>query len=187
MVSVGDTVLMKVLIVEDEALIGRSIVQGLVEEGHQADLVAQGEVAQRQAELIGYDAIVLDWNLPDIDGLSVLRALRSRGLHVPILMLTARGTTQERVLGLRSGADDYLVKPFDFSELLARLEALYRRSAGSIDDTSFGGVELDVRRRVLRRGAAEATLTPREYALSKELFARRRRALPLPSASQRVG
>lgn len=163
---------MKVLIVEDEAPIGRAIVQGLVEEGHQADLVGTGEAGKQQALLLAYDAIVLNWTLPDIDGLSVLRELRSRGLHVPILMLTARGTTQERVLGLRSGADDYLVKPFDFSELLARLEALYRRSAGALEDTSYGGVELDVRRRVLRCGLEEATLTPREYALSKELFAR---------------
>jgi DNA-binding response OmpR family regulator len=160
----------KILIVEDEESIGRAIVRGLVEEGHQADLVTRGETAKAQAEDIGYDAIVLDWALPDLDGLSVLRAWRERGLTVPVLMLTARGTTKERVAGLRTGADDYLVKPFDFAELLARLEALHRRTSGQLESAKLGSVELDGRRRTLKRARDEATLTPREFALAKELF-----------------
>jgi DNA-binding response OmpR family regulator len=120
---------------------------------------------------VAYDAVVLDWSLPDLDGLSVLRAWREAGLRVPVLLLTARGTVGERVAGLRAGADDYLVKPFAFDELLARLEALHRRAAGQLERAELDGCAVDGRRRCLvGPGGVEVPLTPREYALAAELF-----------------
>ncbi len=147
----------------------RLLKRGLDEEGHSADVCVDGAAALEQALSIGYDVIVLDWALPDRDGVSVLRDWRSRGLRTPVLMLTARGTTGEKVTALRAGADDYLVKPFDFEELVARLEALHRRGAGHESVTKLGSLQLDSRRRVLRTSAGELPLTAREYSLFLEL------------------
>ena len=161
---------MKVLLVEDDDSLGAVLQRGLTEEGHTVDWCTRGLVARDQAEQIDYDVIILDWSLPDLDGLHLLRDWRGRGLHVPVLMLTARGSVPERVMGLREGADDYVVKPFDFDELLARLEALFRRVEGALQTASVGSVSLDARRRVLRRDRDEQALTPREYGLAAELF-----------------
>jgi DNA-binding response OmpR family regulator len=135
------------------------------------DLCAYGNDALSQGAALGYDVVILDWMLPDLDGVSVLRAWRAAGLRTPVLMLTARGTVPERVQGLRAGADDYLTKPFDFEELLARLEALHRRADGSNAALTAGDVTLDPRRRALRRGEREVSLTAREFALASEFFA----------------
>ncbi len=116
-----------------------------------------------------HDVILLDWALPDVDGVTVLREWRARGLRAPVLLLTARGTTGEKVTGLRAGADDYLVKPFDFEELLARIEALGRRGAPA--EAPLGGAVLDPRRRALTRGGEAEPLTAREYALLQALSA----------------
>ncbi len=162
---------MKLLLVEDEERLVRVLAKGLREEGHQVDTCMRGDDAITQGGAIDYDAVILDWMLPDVDGLTVLRTWRSRGLRMPVLMLTARGAIAERVTGLRTGADDYMVKPFDFDELLARLEALRRRAIG---DTTrqVGDVELDARRRALICGHNEVGLTAREYALALALFER---------------
>lgn len=160
---------MKILVVEDEPKMARLIQRGLSEEGHQVDTCATGVAASAQAQSVEYDVIVLDWGLPDLDGVAVVRELRSRGLATPVLMLTARGSTGEKVVGLRAGADDYLVKPFDFDELLARLEALRRRSAAAHAPVTLADVLVDPRRRVLRRGEVEVSLTSREFALFEEL------------------
>jgi two-component system, OmpR family, response regulator len=160
----------KLLLVEDEAQMARLLQRGLSEEGHQVDVCARGEDALSQAANVSYDAIVLDWSLPDLDGVSVLRQWRESGLSTPVLMLTARGSTGEKVTGLRAGADDYLVKPFDFEELLARLEALARRGAGTSQTAQLGSVSLDAKRRCLARAGAEVTLTAREFALANELW-----------------
>jgi len=147
--------------------------RGLSEEGHQVDVCASGKEAEQQARSVPYDVVVLDWSLPDADGISVLRRWRDGGLATPVLMLTARGTVGERVIGLRAGADDYLVKPFDFEELLARLEALQRRAAGAAASTRrFHSAELDVPRRTLRGPKGETVLTAREFALAVEFFGR---------------
>jgi DNA-binding response OmpR family regulator len=150
----------------------RVLSRGLAEEGHQVDVCATGAEARTQALDIAYDVILLDWSLPDMDGVTVLRDWRSRGLRTPVLLLTARGSTGEKVTGLRSGADDYLVKPFEFQELLARIEALSRR-AGADQGATFGGITLDPRRRVLVRDDRSEPLTPREYALLSELATHR--------------
>ena len=161
---------MQLLLVEDEDRLAKVLIQGLREEGHQVDLCTSGEQAYQQARNIDYDAIILDWMLPDLDGVSVLRRWRDAGVRTPVLMLTARGSVGERVTGLKAGADDYLVKPFAFAELLARLEALHRRGAGQLDLFRAGSVTVDGRRRVLVGPDGELGLTPREYTLACELF-----------------
>ncbi len=161
---------MKILLVEDDATLAKAVSRGLREEGHLVDHCSRGEDARAQALAVSYDVVVLDWGLPDHDGLEMLRDLRARGLRTPVMMLTARNAVSERVLGLRSGADDYLGKPFEFDELLARLEAIARRSEGQLEPATCGGVTLDAARRTLRSGTKEVSLTPREYGLASELF-----------------
>jgi DNA-binding response OmpR family regulator len=159
---------MRILVVEDEAKLARLLVRGLTEAGHVVDACDKGEDAFTQAEAIRYDVVILDWSLPDADGVSVLRRWRERGMTSPVLMLTARGTVGERVTGLRAGADDYLPKPFDFTELLARLEALHRRGGGQ-QARHIGSVRIDAGRRVLCRNDREEALTGREFVLFMEL------------------
>ncbi len=163
---------MKLLVVEDEPKMARLLERGLREEGHVVDLCERGDVALDQALRVAYDVVLLDWSLPEMDGISVLRRWRERGLSTPVLVLTARGTVGERVTGLRAGADDYLVKPFDFEELVARIEALHRRGSGQDLARSIGPLTLDARRRVLVRGDEETSLTAREMALLTALLSR---------------
>ncbi len=161
---------MRLLVVEDDPKMARMLQRGLTEEGHQVDVCATATAATQQAIDVPYDVVLLDWGLPDGDGVSVVREWRQRGVQGSVLLLTARGSTGETVTGLRAGADDYLVKPFAFEELLARLEALDRRSAPADSaQQALGDVQLDVRRRVLRRADVEVTLTSREFALLMEL------------------
>lgn len=155
---------MKILLVEDDERMAKLVHRGLVEEGHQVDICQRGADAAAQAMTVRYDTVILDWGLPDVDGVSVLRKWRERGMTTPVLMLTARGTVGERVTGLRAGADDYLTKPFDFDELLARLDALRRRSSG-VALPSLGALVVDERRRAFVMDAKEETLTAREWQL----------------------
>lgn len=158
----------KILVVEDDAKLSRFLVRVFVEEGFAADACATGEEAIAQASAGIYDLIILDWMLPEVDGLSVCRALRQRGLTTPILMLTARGELRERVLGLEVGADDYLVKPFEVEELVARVRALVRRASG-FAKLVVGPLELDRISREVRLKGAPLELTAREYALLVDL------------------
>ncbi len=163
---------MRILVVEDDDRLVPLLQRGLGEEGHTVDACMCSADALGQAQTIAYDVILLDWMLPDGDGLSLLRAWRDRGVDTPVLMLTARGAVAERVLGLRTGADDYLVKPFDFAELLARIEVLVRRREGEVARLRVGDVTLDSRRRALVRGDREVALTAREFTLCALLFRR---------------
>jgi DNA-binding response OmpR family regulator len=165
---------MKLLLVEDEARMARLVQRGLREEGHDVDLCTDGAAAVQQALAVTYDVIILDWALPELDGVSALRRWREKGLHTPVLMLTARGTVGERVTGLRAGADDYLVKPFDFGELLARLRALIRRGRQPVlpERIAIGALTLDTRGRRVVVGGRDLVLTAKEYALL-EYLARR--------------
>jgi len=157
---------MKVLVVEDEPRMGELIRRVLLAERNVVDLVEDGVGALALAKVGGYDAIVLDRMLPDLDGTEVLRLLRSRGDRTPVLMLTALGTVDQRVAGLDAGADDYLAKPFAFSELLARLRALGRRPAMAADERlAAGDIELDQQRHVARVADTTVELTVREFAL----------------------
>lgn len=155
---------MKILVVEDDPKVARFVVRVLSEEGFTVDLCRTGIDGVEQARTGLYDLIVLDWMLPDIDGLAVCRDVRVAGVVAPILMLTARGETKERVIGLESGADDYMVKPFEVEEFVARVRALLRRSAG-FARVRCGDLEVDrVGHRALLGGEA-MNLTSREYAL----------------------
>ena len=165
---------MRILLVEDEPDAARMVAKGLREHAYAVDVVGDGLAASEQAAAADYDAIVLDVLLPKKSGLEVCRQLRSEGRSVPILMLTARDSVDARITGLDSGADDYLTKPFDFGELLARLRALIRRGARPVlpERLRISGLELDTRaQRVFKRGR-EVPLTTKEYALL-EYLARR--------------
>ncbi len=157
---------MRILVVEDEPRMSQLLRRGLTEEGHTVDACDTGARARESVRFADYDVIVLDWGLPDADGISLLRAWRAEGLVTPVLMLTARGTSGEKVLALRTGADDYLVKPFDFEELVARLEALHRRaSSATLGATTLGDVEFHRARRQLVGAAGAVDLTSREFQL----------------------
>jgi len=162
---------MRLLVVEDEPKVARMLQRGLAEEGYQVDVCERAQDAEKQVRSISYDLMLLDWSLPDDDGVAMLRRLRDGGWHVPVLMLTARGTIGERVTGLRAGADDYLIKPFDFDELLARIEALLRRGGARLSTSRFESLNLDATKRSLRGPSGEVELTAREFSLCAEFLA----------------
>ena len=164
---------MRVLIVEDEAKMAGLIRRGLRQEGMAADLAGKGEAALWMAGSTEYDAIVLDLMLPGIDGFEVCRRLRNNGVISPILMLTARDGVPDRVAGLDAGADDYLVKPFSYAELLARLRALARRGNGQRSpELRVGDLRMNPARHRVWRGEAEIELSAKEFAVL-QVFMRR--------------
>ena len=164
---------MRVLIVEDEAKMAGLIRRGLAREGMAVDVVGKGEDALWRAEATGYDAIVLDVMLPGIDGFETCRRLRDAAVWSPILMLTARDAVRDRVAGLDAGADDYLVKPFSYTELLARLRALVRRGRPERPtELRVGDLRLDPATRRAWRGQAEIHLSPKEFAVLETFMAR---------------
>lgn len=155
---------MLALVVEDERKVGEFLKRLLVEEGWSVDWVTSGAEALARLDSSQFDVVILDWMLPDIDGIMVCRQMRARGATLPILMLTARGEVDERVMGLEAGADDYLCKPFEIDELLARINALVRRASG-FREWAVGPLEIDrLGHRMLLDGEL-LDLTTREYAL----------------------
>jgi DNA-binding response OmpR family regulator len=157
---------MRLLLVEDEARIARFVAKGLREESYAVDVVASGNEAVYQTEINDYDIIILDVMIPGMDGFATCRAIRSQGKLTPILMLTARDGVEDRITGLDSGADDYLTKPFEFGELLARLRALLRRPKEvRAPKIEVGDLELDTAAQTVRRGNRTISLTTKEYAL----------------------
>lgn len=168
---------MRVLVVEDSRRLAGIIKRGLLEEGYTVDNAYDGEEAQYMAESTPFDLIVLDIMLPKKDGLAVCRDLRAKNVHIPILMLTAKDAVEDRVLGLDTGADDYLVKPFAFSELLARLRALLRREVlPRVQKLQVGDLSLDPQSREAWRDGSRMDLTAKEYAIL-EYFMRRPNAV----------
>jgi DNA-binding response OmpR family regulator len=155
----------RVLVIEDEARVRRSLEEGLRAAGFEVETAARGDHGSRLATSQSFDCIILDWMLPGRDGLQVLSDLRRAGRAIPVLLLTARDAIEDRVLGLDSGAEDYLTKPFAFAELLARLRVLLRR--GRTDRETLlragDGLELDLLRRRATRDGVEVTLTHREF------------------------
>lgn len=161
---------MRVLLVEDEISLAESLARGLRELSFAVDVVGDGNEAMHAAMLNEYDAIILDLTLPGRDGLAVCREIRTRGVLTPVLMLTARTALDEKVLGFDAGADDYLVKPFAFAELVARLRALLRRPRATIADVLVvGELRVDTRSQTATRGNRALPLTTREYALLEHL------------------
>lgn len=163
---------MRLLLVEDEPRVSRFVAKGLREQAYAVDIAANGEDALYQAAINTYDAIILDVGIPRRDGFEVCRELRARGGRVPVLMLTARDAVEDRITGLDTGADDYLTKPFEFGELLARLRALLRRGGEMRPATiHIADLKIDTRGQRVWRGGREIRLTTKEYALL-EYFAR---------------
>jgi two-component system OmpR family response regulator len=160
---------MRILIVEDEPRLLANLAKALREEGYAVDLADNGDDGLFKAEAYDYDAIVLDVMLPQLNGWEVLARLRKKK-RTPVLMLTARDASGDRVRGLDTGADDYLIKPFDLHELLARLRALIRRAAGqALSQIELGDVVLDTRARSILRAGQPVALTAREYAILEYL------------------
>lgn len=163
---------MRILVIEDDEKIASFVVKGLKQAGHQADLAHDGELGLARLRAANHDVAVVDIMLPHLDGLTLVQRARQAGVTTPIIFLSARRELDDRIRGLGAGGDDYLVKPFAFSELLARLQALMRRATGALEPVrlSVGDLEMDlVKRRVLWRGQ-EITLQPREFALLEYLL-----------------
>ena len=165
---------MRVLLVEDEPAAARVLAKGLREQAYAVDVAGDGEAALFQVSTADYDAVILDVMLPITDGLTVCREIRRSGLAVPILMLTARDAVEARIEGLDCGADDYLVKPFDFGELIARLRALVRRGRQPLlpERVVVGPLTLETRGRRAQVNGREIPLTAKEYALLEFLVRR---------------
>lgn len=164
---------MRILVVEDYAPIRNAVTQGLREAGYAVDAAANGREGLWFAESNDYDVIVLDLMLPEIDGLTILKKLRAAKRRACVLILTAKDQLDDRVAGLNSGADDYLIKPFAFAELLARVKTLVRRKYDQQDPVlRIGDLEIDTAARTVRRGERPIDLTAREYALLEYLAVR---------------
>ncbi len=163
---------MRILIVEDDRETAQFVVKGLQQEGFSVDHAADGEEGLHCALTEAYDAAVIDIMLPKRDGLSLIDEVRRCGRGMPVLILSAKGTVDDRVKGLQVGGDDYLVKPFAFSELVARIQALIRRSSRTTEPTtlSVGGLEMDLVRRKVFRNSGEIELQPKEFALLEYLL-----------------
>ena len=156
---------MRILVVEDDRKVANFIQSGLSEEGYAVDVLYEGSHAGEQAHAFDYDAVILDLMLPGRSGFQVLRDIRARKRELPILILTAKDTVDERVAGLDSGADDYMVKPFALAELSARLRAVLRRGAARETTLRVADLEIDTIKRLVRRGGRRIDLKPKEYAL----------------------
>ena len=157
---------MRILLVEDEEDLAYVIKKGLEEERYSVDTCYNGEDGLFMAEEVAYDAIILDIMLPRVDGITVLRTLRTKGVATPVLMLTAKDLTEDKIRGLDTGADDYLTKPFDFGELLARLRALLRRTTPMKSALlEIGGLVLDTAKKEVTRDGNIISLTAKEYAI----------------------
>ena len=164
---------MRLLLVEDSRRLRESLAAGLRRMGFALDTAADGEEGLRLARRHDYDVVMLDLMLPRVDGLTILRTLRSEGNRVPVLILTARDAVPDRVTGLHAGADDYLPKPFAFDELVARLQALARRRYGEASShLQFGDLTIDLAQRRVLRGGEEILLTARDFALLEYLALR---------------
>jgi len=163
---------MRLLVVEDDPQISDFVAGGLRQAGYAVDTVADGEGALRQALAVDYDAAVVDLMLPRLDGLGLIERMRGSGVRTPVLILSAKRTVDDRVAGLQAGGDDYLTKPFAFAELLARVQALVRRSTGAPEATRLtaGPVALDLVARRVTRAGEEIDLQPREFALLEVLI-----------------
>jgi two-component system copper resistance phosphate regulon response regulator CusR len=179
---------MKILIVEDEAKTSEYLQQGLTEAGFVVDLARNGIDGHHLAMTEPYDLVILDVMLPDIDGWRILQALREAGKKVPVLFLTARDSVRDRVKGLDLGADDYLVKPFVFAELLARVRTLLRRGANTAIETTLtvADLGLDLMRRRATRGGRRIPLTAKEFALLELLIRHQGEVLPRSMIASQV-
>jgi two-component system copper resistance phosphate regulon response regulator CusR len=182
---------MRLLVVEDEPKLASYLSKGLSEHGHVVDVARDGVEGRHLATGGDYDLVLLDVMLPGVDGFGVLRAIRAQRSNLPVLMLTARDAVEDRVLGLEQGADDYLVKPFAFTELLARVSALLRRSGqGAAESTvtrlQLGDLDMDLLARRASRAGQRLELTAKEFNLLSLLLRRRGQVLSRTTLAERV-
>lgn len=163
---------MRILVVEDDNKISSFVVKGLKQAGFAVDSCGDGQEAQAYAETTAYDAAIVDIMLPKLDGLSLVQRLRSRKIQTPVIFLSAKASVDDRIKGLQAGGDDYLTKPFAFSELIARLQALIRRAtqSGETSRLTVGDLTLDLLTREVRRGEEKIELQAREFALLEYLM-----------------
>jgi two-component system OmpR family response regulator len=163
---------MRLLVVEDDRSLAEALRRGLIQEGHVVDIVHDGAEGLDLAESGVHDAVILDVMLPELDGMTIVQRLREEGVHIPVLMLTARDALPDRISGFNAGADDYLTKPFAFEELLARLRAITRRGGAPIEEERLvvGDLVMDTRAREVTRAGNPIDLPPREYALLEYLM-----------------
>ncbi|TCJ18403.1 response regulator transcription factor [Parasulfuritortus cantonensis] len=166
---------MRILVIEDDEKIASFVVKGFRQAGHEVDWAADGDTGFARLREPGWEAAVVDIMLPFRDGLSLVRDARVAGIATPIIFLSAKREVDDRILGLQAGGDDYLVKPFAFSELLARVQALVRRATGVVEPVrlSVGDLEMDLVKRKVSRGRREIVLQPREFALLEYLMRHR--------------
>jgi heavy metal response regulator len=168
---------MRLLLVEDEKNVAAFIRKGLEEEFYTVDVAEDGASGCAMAEANSYDLLILDLMLPEMNGMEICRRLRGKGRKVPVLMLTAVDSVSSKVQGLESGADDYLTKPFAFSELVARVKALLRRYGNSVSELSLEDLKIDLLARRVFRGSTEIQLTPKEFSLLEYLLRNKGRVL----------
>lgn len=178
---------MRILVVEDEHRIAHSLQKGLEQERFAVDVAYTGGEGYDLASTEDYDLIILDIMLPGMDGISICKELRKNKIHIPILLLTAKGQTSEKVVGLNSGADDYLTKPFSFDELLARIRALLRRK-GTVVQTnlSIDDLSMDVSRFEVKRGKEPVSLTSKEFSLLEFLISKKNQIVTKDQIIQHV-
>lgn len=178
---------MRVLLVEDEKNLARTIKQGLEEEGFSVDVSHDGEEGCFMAENYPYDVVILDVMLPTIDGFTIIAHLRKHRSEVPVLMLTAKSTVQDRIKGLNTGADDYLPKPFDFDELVARVKALMRRKSGTASPViNVADLEIDLDAREVKRAGQPISLSTKEFNILEYLASRRGKVVSRTELSEHV-
>ena len=164
---------MRILLIEDDAMIGKALLSGLADAGFAVDWVTDGRAAELALANDVYDLAVLDLGLPKKDGMAILASMRSMGNAMPVLIASARDAVRDRVAGLEAGADDYVLKPFDFDELVARVRALLRRNAGSGSPLlKFGSLMLDPLRKLVTQGDATVDLSAKEFAVLEALMRR---------------
>lgn len=180
---------MKILIVEDEVKVAEFLKKGLEEQGYSTDVAYDGQMGEKLAVRNQYDILLLDVILPLINGYELCKKIREKKPHVPILMLTALGSTEDKLSGFDTGADDYLVKPFEFKELLARIRALVKRSTGVVQTSTIikvADLELDLDKKTARRGNSNIKLTAKEFALLEFLMRNKGRVLTRPDIAEKV-
>lgn len=157
---------MKILLIEDDPNIVSLLKRGLVEDGHSIETSEDGEEGEYLASMNNYDLIILDWMLPNKEGIEVLKSLRKKNITIPVLMLTAKREIDDKVLGLNYGADDYLSKPFSYKELIARIEAIYRRSlSDGKNEVLINDINIDMSKKIVKKENIEISLTAKEYEL----------------------
>jgi two-component system, OmpR family, copper resistance phosphate regulon response regulator CusR len=180
---------MKILIVEDEVKVAEFLKKGLEEQGYQTDVAYDGQMGEKLALRNQYDILLLDVILPVINGYELCKRIREKKPHVPVLMLTALGTTEDKLSGFDSGADDYLVKPFEFKELLARIRALVKRATGVVQTSAIikvADLELDLDKKTAHRGNSNIELTAKEFALLEFLMRNKGRVVTRPDIAEKV-